>query len=141
MTHDKRADAIADGTIRIPVNEAMGFTYDSKTAEEIAFTYVVAPEHCNSAGGIQGGMLAAFADSVLGGASALHLPPEQYPALVEMKISIFRPASAGHETRPARDACSKPAGAYCSPKPRSPTRAAPLIAKASGTEIPASVPI
>ncbi|MEO8323399.1 MAG: hypothetical protein ABI571_04585 [Actinomycetota bacterium] len=69
MAQDRtRADAIADGSIHIPVNDAMG-----------------------------GGMLAAFVDSVLGGAAALHLSPERYPALAEMKISIFRPADAGTE--------------------------------------------
>lgn len=39
--------------------------------------------------------MAAFADAVLGGAAAAHLPEDQYPALAEMKLSIFRPAPAG----------------------------------------------
>lgn len=90
-----RADAIADGTIEIPVNSHMGFEYRSHTGEEMTFTYEVRPEHCNSTGGLQGGVVAAFLDAVLGGASAIHLPPEQYPALAEMKVSILRPAPAG----------------------------------------------
>ena len=139
MTHDKRADAIADGTIRIPVNEAMGFTYDSKSAEEIVFTYEVPPEHCNSAGGIQGGMLAAFADSVLGGASALHLPPEQYPALAEMKISIFRPATAG-TTLTGKGRVLKAGRRVLFAEAEIFNDENELIAKASGTEIPANAP-
>lgn len=140
MEQDRtRADAIAEGSIQIPVNDAMGFVYDSKTAEEIVFTYEIRPEHCNSAGGIHGGTLAAFADSVLGGAAALHLPPERYPALAEMKISIFRPASAGMKlTGTGRILKAGRRVLFAEAEIRDPDGT--LIAKASGTEIPADVP-
>ena len=134
-----RADAIADGSIQIPVNDAMGFVYDSKTTEEILFTYEILPEHCNSAGGIQGGILAAFADSVLGGASALYLPPERYPALAEMKISIFRPAAAG-TTLTGKGRVLKAGGRVLFAEAEVFDETGTLIAKASGTEIPADVP-
>lgn len=86
-----------DGSVEMPVNETLGFkpaeTQDPR--EEISFTWKVSHEHCNSAGNLQGGMLAAFADAVLGGATSAHLPGDEYPALAEMKISILRPAPAG----------------------------------------------
>ncbi len=85
-------------------------------------------------------MLAAFADSVLGGASALHLPPEQYPALVEMKISIFRPASAG-TTLTGKGRVLKAGRRVLFAEAEITDESGTLIAKASGTEIPASVPI
>lgn len=136
MAQDRtRADAIADGSIHIPVNDAMGFVYDSKTAEEILFTYEVRPEHCNPAGGIQGGMLAAFVDSVLGGAAALHLPPERYPALAEMKVSIFRPASAG-TTLTGKGRVLKAGRRVLFAEAEVFDEEGTLIAKASGTEIP-----
>ncbi len=130
-----RADALAAGEIDIPVNDAMGFEYVSKTADKITFTYTVLPEHCNSAGGIQGGMLAAFVDAVLGGASALHLPPEKYPALAEMKISIMRPAAAG-TTLTGVGRVLKAGRRVLFAEAEITTSDGTLIAKASATEIP-----
>ncbi len=92
-----RWEATLAGEIEMPVNETLGFkpaeTQDPR--EEISFTWKVPHEYCNSAGNLQGGILAAFADAVLGAATAAHLPEDEYPALAEMKISIFRPAPAG----------------------------------------------
>ena len=34
-------------------------------------------------------------DALFGGACAAQLPEDQYPALAEMKVSIFRPSPAG----------------------------------------------
>ena len=96
-----RWDAGVDGSVAMPVNETLGFrieeTLDPK--DHVAMSWRVPDELCNSAGNVQGGVLAAFADALLGGAASAHLPEDGYPALAEMKISIFRPAGAGATLR------------------------------------------
>jgi uncharacterized protein (TIGR00369 family) len=136
-----RWDAIVDGALPIPANDTLGFvigaTDDPK--ERITFTWTVPNEYTNSAGGIQGGMLAAFADSLLGGASAAYLPPERYPALAEMKISIFRPVPAG-TTLTGVGYVVKSGRRVIFAEAEITDTDGTLIAKASGTEIPADMP-
>lgn len=84
------------GAFSIPASDTLGFERrDTGDPSEVAFTWRVPAELCNSAGNLQGGVLAAFADAVLGGLCATQLPEEMYPALAEMKISFLRPAPAG----------------------------------------------
>jgi uncharacterized protein (TIGR00369 family) len=133
-----RWEAIAEGTVEMPVNDTLGFkpaeTQDPR--EEISFTWKVPNEYCNSAGNLQGGMLAAFADAVLGAATAAHLPDDEYPALAEMKISIFRPAPAG--TLLVGDGYVLKRGQrVVFAEAEITDEDGTLIAKASGTEIPA----
>ena len=92
-----RWEAARDGAFPIPASETLGFeVHPTDTPEEeVTISWVVPENLCNSAGNLQGGVMAAFADALLGGATAAHLPEEQYPALAEMKLSIFRPAPAG----------------------------------------------
>ena len=132
-----RWDAIADGTVSLPVNDAMGFTPapTDDPKRSIAFTWKVPPEYCNSAGNLQGGMLAAFADSLLGGATSAHLPADRYPALAEMKLSIFRPAPAG-TTLLGTGYVLKRGGRVIFVEAEIHDEDGELIAKASGTEIP-----
>lgn len=87
-----------DGDVRMPVNETLGFELD-RSADGVAYDWTVPPEYCHGAGNLQGGMLAAFADAVLGGVAATQLPEDHYPVLAEMKISILRPAPAGARLR------------------------------------------
>src|SRR5688500_13518209 len=92
-----RWEAARAGVFRIPASETLGFEVQPTDTPEVGVTisWVVPENLCNSAGNLQGGVMAAFADALLGGAAAAHLPEEKYPALAEMKISIFRPAPAG----------------------------------------------
>ncbi len=92
-----RWDAIVAGEVAIPVNAELGFVREESPDPtiEIHMSWVVPPRLCNSAGNLQGGLVAAFADALLGAATAAHLPDDCYPALAEMKVSIFRPAPAG----------------------------------------------
>ena len=94
-----RWDAIASGEVAIPINVELGLIVGESPdpTDEIVYLWSVPEKFCNSAGNLQGGMLATFADSVLGGAASAHLPADHYPALAEMKISILRPAPAGME--------------------------------------------
>ena len=133
-----RWDAQQDGTVDIPVNRELGVDVGpiDDPAREIVYTWSVPAELCNSAGNVQGGVLAAFADSLLGGASAAHLPADEYPALAEMKISIMRPAAGGttltgkgRVLRKGRRVLFAEAEVYDAD--------GKLVAKASGTEIPA----
>jgi uncharacterized protein (TIGR00369 family) len=96
-----RWDAGVDGSVRMPVNETLGFHIEdtSDPRDHVALSWRVPEELCNSAGNVQGGVLAAFADALLGGAASAHLPEDDYPALAEMKISILRPAPAGTTLR------------------------------------------
>ncbi len=86
------------GDVPMPVNDTLGFELD-RTTDGVAYTWTVPPEYCHGAGNLQGGMLAAFADAVLGGVAATELPEDRYPVLAEMKISILRPAPAGASLR------------------------------------------
>ncbi len=133
-----RWEVIAEGAVEMPVNDTLGFkpAENQDPREEISFTWKVPHEYCNSAGNLQGGMLAAFADAVLGAATAAHLPEDEYPALAEMKISIFRPAPAG--TLLVGDGYVLKRGQrVVFAEAEITDENGTLIAKASGTEIPA----
>ncbi|MGI8774800.1 MAG: PaaI family thioesterase [Actinomycetota bacterium] len=131
-----RWDAIASGEVVIPINAELGFTIEpsSDPAAGIVYTWTVPSALCNSAGNLQGGMLAAFADSVLGGAASAYLAADQYPALAEMKISILRPAPAGMELT-GKGRVLK-AGKKILFVEAEVWGGDELIAKASGTEVP-----
>ncbi|MGH2736549.1 MAG: PaaI family thioesterase [Actinomycetota bacterium] len=126
------------GDVALPVNEHMGFAVEptGDAAEAVAFRWTVPPEYCNSAGNLQGGVLAAFADALLGGATAARLPADTYPALAEMKLSIFRPAPAG-TTLTGRGYVIKAGRRVLFAEAEVYDDHDRLIAKASGTEIPA----
>jgi uncharacterized protein (TIGR00369 family) len=133
-----RWDAYLDGDFSIPANDWFGFRRrDSGTPKEsVTFTWEVPAELCNSVGNLQGGVLAAFADALLGGASAAHLASDVYPALVEMKISIFRPASKG-TTLTGVGRVVKAGARILFVEAEIHDAGGNLIAKASGTEVPA----
>lgn len=80
--------------------------------------------------------MAAFADALLGGATAAHLPEEQYPALAEMKISIFRPAPAGTKLI-GKGSVLKRGKRVLFAEAEITNSEDKLVAKASATEIPA----
>ena len=133
-----RLDAVLEGSARPRINETMGFelhkTPDPRSA--VTFTWVVPREYCNTAGNVQGGILAAFADSVLGAAVSAHLPEDRYPALAEMKISIFRPAPEGAELT-GTGRVVKPGKRLLFSEAEITDADGRLIAKASGTAVPA----
>ncbi|MDQ3876969.1 MAG: PaaI family thioesterase [Actinomycetota bacterium] len=141
MAQPSRWDAIVDGSLPIPANDNLGFRIEGTDdpAERVTFSWTVPSEYTNSAGGLQGGMLAAFADALLGGASAAYLPPERYPALAEMKISIFRPVPAGMTLKGAGYVVKSGRRVIFAEAEIS-DEDGNLIAKASGTEIPADMP-
>jgi uncharacterized protein (TIGR00369 family) len=133
-----RWDAVADGSVPIPVNDHLGFRFEDAAdpRDRVTISWKVPPESCNSTGNVQGGMLAAFADSLLGAAASAHLPDDQFPALAEMKISIFRPASAGSElTGEGYLVKSGPRVLFAEAEIKD--SEGRLIARATGTEIPA----
>lgn len=92
-----RWEAARAGEFAIPASTTLGFVVEPTTdpADHIVLSWVVPEEYCNSAGHLQGGVLGAFMDALFGGACAAQLPEDQYPALAEMKVSIFRPSPAG----------------------------------------------
>jgi uncharacterized protein (TIGR00369 family) len=134
-----RWDAIADGSIAIPANQELGFEVGeiADPTESISLSWKVPSELCNSAGNLQGGILASFADALLGGATSAHLPESEYPALAEMKISIFRPAVAG-TTITGTGRVLKKGRRVLFAEAEVFSEDGKLIAKASGTEIPAT---
>ncbi|MFN2488205.1 MAG: PaaI family thioesterase [Actinomycetota bacterium] len=132
-----RWDAIVDGSVRMPANDALGFALEDTPDPQgsISLSWRVPDELCNSAGNLQGGVLAAFADALLGGATSAHLSEDTYPALAEMKISVFRPArrnttllGRGYVVKSGRRLL------FAEAEVRDPD--GNLIARASGTEIP-----
>lgn len=137
MSERTRWDAIRDGTIDVPANRTLGFEivdHDDPT-EFVAINWEVPVDLCNSAGNIQGGILGAFLDALLGSATAAYLPESHYPALAEMKLSIFRPAPAGAELF-GKGYIVKPGKRVLFAEAEVRDETGELIARASGTEIP-----
>jgi uncharacterized protein (TIGR00369 family) len=133
-----RWDALIDGSVTIPVNDHLGFRIED-TADpraRIVLAWKVPPRYCNSTGNVQGGVLAAFADALLGAAASAHLPADHYPALAEMKISIFRPAPADTELT-GEGYIVKSGKRVLFAEAEIKDSEGRLIARASGTEIPA----
>jgi uncharacterized protein (TIGR00369 family) len=133
-----RWEAVVDGTVTVPVNDAFGFVNETSgdATQGVTFSWKVPAEYGNSAGNVQGGILAVFADAVLGAATAAHLREDLYPALAEMKLSIFRPAAV-HATLTGRGYVLKRGGRVVFAEAEITDDDGRLIAKASGTEIPA----
>ena len=137
-TERTRFDAIAEGSVSLPINETMGFELEEhdNPQESITFGWTIPSEYCNTAGNVQGGMLAAFADTALGAACSAYLPEDRYPALAEMKISIFRPAPAGSRLT-ATGRMVKPGKRVMFTEAEIKDAGGRLIARASGTAVPA----
>ncbi|MFP5298968.1 MAG: PaaI family thioesterase [Actinomycetota bacterium] len=133
-----RWEAIASGEIVVPANDSFGFeivpTDDPQAG--VTFRWKVPPELCNAKGNLQGGVLAAFADAVLGGACAAFMESDTYPALAEMKIQIMRPAPAG-TTITGTGKVLKAGKRVLFVEAEVTGQDGKLIAKASGTELPA----
>jgi uncharacterized protein (TIGR00369 family) len=61
----------------------------------IVVRYEGRPEFTNPLGDIQGGLLAAMLDDTMGPALVATLPPGQFAATLEMKVSYLAPAQVG----------------------------------------------
>jgi uncharacterized protein (TIGR00369 family) len=131
-----RWDAVRDGDVKLPVNETLGFEID-RQADGVAFDWTVPPEYCHAEGNLQGGMLAAFADAVLGAVAASELPEDRYPVLAEMKISILRPAPAGARLRATGRVVKAGRRVVFTEAEVTNTETGKLVAKASGTALSA----
>ncbi|MDQ3940352.1 MAG: PaaI family thioesterase [Actinomycetota bacterium] len=133
-----RFDAYRDGAFTIPANDAFGFerVETDDPASGVTFTWKVSSDYVNSAGNLQGGVLAAFADAVLGATCAAHLPEDVYPALAEMKISFLRPVPAG-TTITGRGRVLKSGKRLLFVEAEITGDDGTLLAKVTGTEIPA----
>jgi uncharacterized protein (TIGR00369 family) len=136
-----RLEAYLAGDFTIPANDAFGFAIrpDAEPKQGVSVSWDVAQEFCNSAGNLQGGILAAFADSALGAACAAYLPEDVYPALAEMKISFLRPARSG-STIHAKARVLKPGKRLLFVEADITDDTGNLLAKVTGTEIPAQAP-
>ena len=130
-----RWDAIEAGDVTIPVNAEFGFEIVAGSEEEVVYRWKVPEKYCNSAGNLQGGVMAAFADTVLGAACAPHMTEDVYPALAELKISIMRPAAAG-STITGRGVVLKKGRRVLFVEAEVTGEDGKLLAKASGTELP-----
>ena len=133
-----RWEAARAGEFAIPASSTMGFVVEptSDPADHIVLSWVVPKEYCNSAGHLQGGVLGAFMDALFGGACAAQLPEDQYPALAEMKLSIFRPSPAGTKLL-GTGRILKAGKRVLFAEAEVTNDAGELVAKASATEIPA----
>jgi uncharacterized protein (TIGR00369 family) len=144
VTDKTRWDLYLEGGFKIPATDKFGFEYvgggkgeqDGGGHDEPRFRWTVPEEYCNSAGNLQGGVLAAFADAVLGATCATHIPADFYPALAEMKVSFLRPAPAG-TTITGTGRMVKSGKRLLFVEADITDGDGNLIAKVSGTEIPA----
>ena len=136
-----RWDAIVDGSVRLPVHDQLGFQrVDSADARaSISLTWTAPDEYSNSAGNLQGGMLGAFVDAAMGAACAAHMTEDLYPALAEMKISFLRPARAGMKIH-ATARVIKPGKRLMFIEADVTDDDGNLLARVSGTEVPAKLP-
>ncbi len=133
---ETRWDAYKKGAFTIPANDTFGFERVETDDGSVAFRWTVPAEYCNSAGNLQGGVMAAFADAVLGGLCASELASDFYPALAEMKIQFLRPASAG-STIIASGRVLKAGKRLIFVEAEITNEDSELLAKVTGTEIPA----
>lgn len=125
-----------DGDVRMPVNETLGFELD-RSADGVAYDWTVPSEYCHGAGNLQGGMLAALADAVLGGVASTVLPEDRYPVLADMNLSILRPAPAGARLRATGRVVKAGRRVIFTEAEVTNTETGKLIAKASGTALAA----
>jgi uncharacterized protein (TIGR00369 family) len=134
-----RWDAVVDGSVTLPANDTLGFRIEPgpDPRRSVSLSWKVPGELCNSAGNLQGGVLAAFADALLGAATSAHLPADAYPALAEMKISIYRPARRGADLH-GTGYVVKAGRRVLFVEAEISDGDGRLIARASGTEIPAT---
>ena len=140
MSERTRWDDIAAGSVRFPVNETLGFRLEpaKDPTESVTYTWTVPEEYCNAAGHLQGGIMAAFIDAVLGTVTTPHLAPDMYPTLAEMKVSFFRPAPVGMELT-GTGRVIKRGRRVLFAEVEVTDGDGRLVAKASGTEIPSKL--
>jgi uncharacterized protein (TIGR00369 family) len=139
MTERTRWDELLAGEIKVPANDTLGFKMvpTDDPQQEIALSWTVPAELCNSVGDLQGGVMAAFVDAVLGVAAAGHLPEDRFPALADMHLSLLRPAPVGMNLT-GRGRILKAGRRVLFAEAEVFDDQGRLIAKASGTEIPAA---
>jgi uncharacterized protein (TIGR00369 family) len=136
-----RWDAYLAGDFTIPANESFGFELvptDDPT-QGVTFRWDVPEQFVNSAGNLQGGVLAAFIDATLGATCAAHVPEDMYPALAEMKISFLRPVPAG-TTITCTGRVLKPGKRLLFVEAEVIGADGKLLAKVTGTEVAAKAP-
>ena len=123
-----------------PVNETMGFTLEpaDDPQDTISYTWTIPEEYSNSEGNLQGGVMAAFIDAVLGTVTTPHLSEDKYPTLAEMKVSFFRPAKVGTKIT-GTGRVIKRGRRVLFAEAEVTDEDGKLLAKASGTEIPSDV--
>jgi uncharacterized protein (TIGR00369 family) len=131
---------IVEGKVTFPVNETMGFELQpaDDPQETISYTWAIPESYSNSEGNLQGGVMAAFIDAVLGTVTTPHLPEDKYPTLVEMKVSFFRPARVG-TTITGTGRVVKRGRRILFAEVEVTGEDGKILAKASGTEIPSDV--
>ena len=100
-------------------------------AGTIEVEFEAAPEFVNSAGAIQGGMLAAMLDSTLGLALRARLPADVLAPTLELKVSFLRPATVGPLVGQGRVVHQATSVAFLAGELRNP--AGEIVATASAT--------
>lgn len=90
-------DAVAGRVDMPPSARTLGWAFvDADPAQgTIRVAFEAREEFVNPLGNIQGGFLAAMLDDTLGPAIAASLPPDQFPATLELKINFLRPTKPG----------------------------------------------
>jgi uncharacterized protein (TIGR00369 family) len=139
MSERTRWDALVEGVVEVPAQKTLGFELapSPDPKQEIALFWTVPAELCNSAGVLQGGVMAAFADALLGGAAAAHLPADRYPVLADMHLVLLRPAPAGMQLT-GRGSMLKAGTRVLFAQAEIFDGEGRLIARATGTGIPAT---
>ena len=104
MTENKKTertgffwDVIEGQRPQPPIAKLLGFKLLHVDPEQgtIRIEFEAKPEFLNSAGQVQGGMLAAMLDDTMATALVARLPPGQFAPTLELKTSFIAPASVG----------------------------------------------
>ena len=86
----------------VPLAGLLGIEVSDAAPEEVRGRMDWAPERCTAAGGMHGGALMAFADTLGGVCAFLNIEDGGTTATVESKTNFFRPVSAGRVTAVAQ---------------------------------------
>ena len=79
----------------VPISVLLGMRLVERTAEECNVALTPSPQHVQSEGFVQGGVLAALADAAAVYLLLPELPPERTVTSIEFKLNFLKPALVG----------------------------------------------
>ena len=88
-------DPALEGLRASPVRETLGITYLRIGPQGLTAEFSPGVEYANAAGMVQGGIITAFLDHLMGQSCLVHMEPDQRLATIEMATRFLAPAPLG----------------------------------------------